>query len=477
MQSHGGVVPIAEAVRIAAGAVLSGPAGGVAGSRYCAALLGEGEPDPLRHGRHEHGHLADRGRPAQLAADRGGGRAPRGAAEPRHREPRRRRRLHRLGRSGRHPAGRPAERGRRPRAGVLRPRRHRGHRHRRQPRAGLSRPRQLPRRRRRLDAAAAERAVDALAGHARHSTAWRAADGIHASSTRAWPRASGWSRCAAASTRGDSRCSPSAARPACTPPTSRASSRWGGWCVPRVAAVLSAWGMLATDLRYEVVRTHVGDVGEVGAAALRRRVRRDGGRGPPAARARVRGAVRVERSVDMRYGEQIFEVSVPLDGVDLERGRPHERGGRALPPAPRGALHLQPAAIRSPCSSTRGSPWSASCPPLPEEPPLPPRPPAGPRARRRVYLGRALAPRRRCTISIARPEPGHRRARRGRDGHHHRPPARGRPRRRHPARLARHPPGLIARPGSPRAGPPRENAMAISSVAPRHLHQAGRARG
>ena len=33
IQSHGGVAPIAEAVRLAAGAVLSGPAGGVAGSR------------------------------------------------------------------------------------------------------------------------------------------------------------------------------------------------------------------------------------------------------------------------------------------------------------------------------------------------------------------------------------------------------------------------------------------------------------
>src|SRR5215471_1468646 len=36
IQSHGGVAPVADAVRLAAGAVLSGPAGGVAGSRYCA---------------------------------------------------------------------------------------------------------------------------------------------------------------------------------------------------------------------------------------------------------------------------------------------------------------------------------------------------------------------------------------------------------------------------------------------------------
>jgi N-methylhydantoinase A len=42
MQSHGGVAPLADAVQLAAGAILSGPAGGIAGSRYCAHLLGEG---------------------------------------------------------------------------------------------------------------------------------------------------------------------------------------------------------------------------------------------------------------------------------------------------------------------------------------------------------------------------------------------------------------------------------------------------
>ncbi|MBI3122429.1 MAG: hydantoinase/oxoprolinase family protein, partial [candidate division NC10 bacterium] len=42
MQSHGGVAPIVDSVRLAAGAILSGPAGGSAGSRYCARLLSEG---------------------------------------------------------------------------------------------------------------------------------------------------------------------------------------------------------------------------------------------------------------------------------------------------------------------------------------------------------------------------------------------------------------------------------------------------
>src|ERR1041384_7038069 len=41
IQSHGGVAPIGDSGRLAAGAVLSGPAGGVAGSVYAARLLGE----------------------------------------------------------------------------------------------------------------------------------------------------------------------------------------------------------------------------------------------------------------------------------------------------------------------------------------------------------------------------------------------------------------------------------------------------
>ncbi len=43
MQSHGGVAPLADAARVAAGAILSGPAGGVAGSRASARLLGTGD--------------------------------------------------------------------------------------------------------------------------------------------------------------------------------------------------------------------------------------------------------------------------------------------------------------------------------------------------------------------------------------------------------------------------------------------------
>ncbi len=86
--------------------------------------------------------------------------------------------------------------------------------------------------------------------------------------------------------------------------------------VPSAAAVLSAWGMLATDLRYELVRSHVSDVRRLTAGALRRlfaSLEKEGRR----RLGRFDGTVEVRRAVDMRYGEQIFEISVGLDGVDL----------------------------------------------------------------------------------------------------------------------------------------------------------------
>src|SRR5258708_3149921 len=50
MQSHGGVAPIAESIRLAAGAVLSGPAGGGAGRAYSARLPEGGNLIPFRLG-------------------------------------------------------------------------------------------------------------------------------------------------------------------------------------------------------------------------------------------------------------------------------------------------------------------------------------------------------------------------------------------------------------------------------------------
>jgi N-methylhydantoinase A len=87
--------------------------------------------------------------------------------------------------------------------------------------------------------------------------------------------------------------------------------------VPRTASVLSAWGMLTSDLRYELSRTHF----ETGARTTPEEVRAIFSDLETRATTRLRGwfdgSITAERSAEMRYGEQIFEIDVPLDGVDF----------------------------------------------------------------------------------------------------------------------------------------------------------------
>jgi N-methylhydantoinase A len=88
--------------------------------------------------------------------------------------------------------------------------------------------------------------------------------------------------------------------------------------VPTTASVLSAWGMLTSDLRYELSRTHF----ESGSRSTADEVRRIFAELETRASERLRswfdGPVTVERSAEMRYGEQIFEIDVALDGIDLD---------------------------------------------------------------------------------------------------------------------------------------------------------------
>ncbi len=88
--------------------------------------------------------------------------------------------------------------------------------------------------------------------------------------------------------------------------------------VPRVASVLSAWGMLASDIRYEVSRTHIGDSAALTDAGLREIFEAMDAEGRTRLARDFDGPVRSARSADMRYGEQIFEINVPLDGLDWE---------------------------------------------------------------------------------------------------------------------------------------------------------------
>jgi N-methylhydantoinase A len=86
--------------------------------------------------------------------------------------------------------------------------------------------------------------------------------------------------------------------------------------VPRVAPVLSAWGMLATDLRFEASKSHIGDTSALDGAEVKNLFAELEAEGLARLRPSFSGPTRISRAVDMRYGEQVFEIAVPLDDVD-----------------------------------------------------------------------------------------------------------------------------------------------------------------
>ena len=86
--------------------------------------------------------------------------------------------------------------------------------------------------------------------------------------------------------------------------------------VPTVASVLSAWGMLTSDLRYEVSRTHYGAAARITADEVRELFAGLEQQAAGRLRSWFSGPVEIERSAEMRYGEQIFEIDVSLDGLD-----------------------------------------------------------------------------------------------------------------------------------------------------------------
>ena len=81
--------------------------------------------------------------------------------------------------------------------------------------------------------------------------------------------------------------------------------------VPLAASVLSAWGMLNTDLRVELTR----GVDFDGLDAAFEAMEQEG-------RARLSwfdGEIVIRHGADIRYGEQVFEINVPLDGIARTR--------------------------------------------------------------------------------------------------------------------------------------------------------------
>jgi N-methylhydantoinase A len=86
--------------------------------------------------------------------------------------------------------------------------------------------------------------------------------------------------------------------------------------VPTAASVLSAWGMLTSDLRYEVGRTHFGADLRISPEEVRTIFNELEQQATGRLNAWFGGPIAVERSAEMRYGEQIFEIDVSLNDLD-----------------------------------------------------------------------------------------------------------------------------------------------------------------
>lgn len=155
--------------------------------------------------------------------------------------------------------------------------------------------------------------------------------------------------------------------------------------VPRVASVLSAWGMLATELRCEVSRTHIGDISTMDGNDIRRLFAEL----EQAARQRIQGwfdgVMEFRRSADMRYGEQTFEITVPLDQVDWSSPDPlpliAEQFHRRHEALYTYSLREQPPVLINARVVAAGL-----LPDLPQEPTLPAAPDAKPLSRRSIWL-------------------------------------------------------------------------------------------
>ena len=386
MQSHGGVAMVADAVRLAAGAVLSGPAGGVAGARHAARLIGHGDLIPFDMGGTSTDISLVISGEAAIASDRqiagqrvglqsldiasigaGGGSIARVSANGV---------LH-VGpeSSGAFPGpacyGHGGTLATVTDANVV---------------LGYLDAASFLGGRSPLDQHAAEAAVDGIAD-ALGVDRMKAAEGIHRVVNA---RMAEGIRLASVRRGID--------------PRRFALLSFGGAAgmhiadvarqldlrrviVPRLAAVFSAWGMLASDLRYELATTHISDASALTSEELRRifeGLEAEGRRRLKA--ARFEGSVRVRRSADMRYGEQIFAIAVKLDELGWSHGDLVQQMAEAFHLRHEElytyALRDQETVLVNARVAVTGE-----LPALPTEPPRVSSAPASPGLQRRSYLG------------------------------------------------------------------------------------------
>jgi N-methylhydantoinase A len=157
--------------------------------------------------------------------------------------------------------------------------------------------------------------------------------------------------------------------------------------VPRRSAIFCAVGLVLSDLRHDLVRSHVTPFDRAGRerlAELARELAAEGRRAL-ASEGATGERVSVALSCDVRYLGQYHEVTVPwladeavdgdLGGIAKRFHEAHDRlYGYALPDAPLELVNLRGAAV-----------GLTDKPALPELSPTPG--PAAPRGRRRAWLG------------------------------------------------------------------------------------------
>ncbi|GIX47361.1 MAG: N-methylhydantoinase A [Candidatus Tectimicrobiota bacterium] len=91
--------------------------------------------------------------------------------------------------------------------------------------------------------------------------------------------------------------------------------------VPAAAPVLSAYGMLNTDLQYDFSRSYTASLEDLDLAQVRALLAEmeQQGRAKLRAQGIPEAAIEVQRSADMRYLDQVYEVNVPLPDLAQER--------------------------------------------------------------------------------------------------------------------------------------------------------------
>ena len=155
--------------------------------------------------------------------------------------------------------------------------------------------------------------------------------------------------------------------------------------LPRIASVLSAWGMLATELRSEAVHSHVGETDRLDAGTVRRLFRALEGRGRERMAEWFDGEIASRLSAEMRYGEQIFEIDVPFAQSDLDAADLLARLKRAFERRHE-QLYTYSLEDQEPVLVNARVATVGLMPAPPAEPSAAGRPAAAPRGTRRIFL-------------------------------------------------------------------------------------------